>query len=205
MKLQRRYCIVSAILLFSISADAFLLLLTTSRAATTTRDAGCQRRPLLIRTAQRSSSSSNSNEEEDFFIYDQRSRLFASSWNKTDQANYLDDLTPPPINIARNSILFSENPATKRNNAFSQLWKMCLRNLPPIFTGAWPWRDASITERNPVGALYNMMLVRIPTVGIGAVYAKNLWEGHPLIMDFGQGAFEMSPVVVLSVLALILA
>ena len=45
----------------------------------------------------------------------------------------------------------------------------------------------------------------IPTIGIGIVYIKNLVEGHPLIMDFGQGAFEMSPIAVFAVLALILA
>lgn len=86
-----------------------------------------------------------------------------------------------------------------------QVWKICRQYLPPVFTGTWPWRDSDITERNPLGALYNMIVVRIPTIGIGIVYVKNLIEGHPLIMDFGQGAFEMSPLAVFAVLALILA
>ena len=60
-------------------------------------------------------------------------------------------------------------------------------------------------EHNPFGALYNMVLVRIPTIGIALVYLHNLWEGHGWIVDFGRGAFEMSPIVVLSVLAFILA
>lgn len=141
---------------------------------------------------------------EEVFIYNVKSRFLITSSNSTSH-NYLDDLTPPPINWARDSILFSENPATKRNNAAVEVWKMCRQYLPPIFTGTWPWRDVNITERNPLGALYNMIVVRIPTIGIGMVYIKNLVEDHPLIMDFGQGAFEMSPIAVFAVLALILA
>lgn len=147
---------------------------------------------------------SHNNKEEEVFTYNVKSRFLINSSNST-SANYLDDLTPPPINWARDSILFSENPATKRNNAAVQVWKICRQYLPPVFTGTWPWRDSDITERNPLGALYNMIVVRIPTIGIGIVYVKNLIEGHPLIMDFGQGAFEMSPLAVFAVLALILA
>ena len=146
----------------------------------------------------------SNNKEEEVFTYNVKSRFLINSSNST-SANYLDDLTPPPINWARDSILFSENPATKRNNAAVQVWKICRQYLPPVFTGTWPWRDSNITERNPLGALYNMIVVRIPTIGIGIVYVKNLIEGHPLIMDFGQGAFEMSPLAVFAVLALILA
>ncbi len=143
-------------------------------------------------------------DDEDVFVYDLQSRFFIDSSNST-SANYLDDLTPPPINWARDSILFSDNPATKRNNAAVDAWRLCRLYLPPVFTGTWSWRDTNITEKNPLGALYNMIVVRIPTMGIGLVYIKNLVDGHPLIMDFGQGAFEMSPIAVFAVLALILA
>ena len=132
--------------------------------------------------------------------------------------NELDDLTPPTINIARDSILFSENPSTKRNNAFLNVWISCKNNLPPIITGAWPWRikqrrsEASqdnvvvyAADENPLGAMYNMAFVRIPVIGIAIVYCYNLSHGHPLIMDLGQGTFEVSPLIVLSVLAFILA
>lgn len=157
-----------------------------------------------------SSNKSNNNniqndDGEEIFSYDQRSRFLSQSSSANITANYMDDLTPPEINWARDSILFSENPATKRNNAVVETWRLCRLYLPPVFTGTWSWRDPGITDRNPLGAIYNMIVVRIPTMGISVVYIKNLLEGHPLIMDFGQGAFEMSPVVVLSVLALILA
>ena len=112
----------------------------------------------------------------------------------------MDDLTPPPINFARDSLLFSENPATKRNNAAVHAWKACNQYLPPVFTGNWPWRNQQSMEQNPLEKLYNMVIVRIPTMGIGVVYIKNLLESHPLIMDFGQGPMEMSPIVVFSVL-----
>jgi hypothetical protein len=37
------------------------------------------------------------------------------------------------------------------------------------------------------------------------VYLYNLSQGHGLLMDFGQGTMELSPILVLSVVALILA
>jgi len=155
-------------------------------------------------------------DEEIFFRYDPYRRLShdgtkninsSKNTNATlpSSSSFLDDLTPPPFNFARDSILFSDNPATRRNNAMTQLWGVCQKYLPPVMTGTWPWRDPSIMEHNPFGALYNMVLVRIPTIGIALVYLHNLWEGHGWIVDFGRGAFEMSPIVVLSVLALILA
>lgn len=122
------------------------------------------------------------------------------------QVDYLDDLTPPPINWSRDSILFSENPATKRNNnAALDIWNWCQRSLPPPVTGVWPWREADRIAGDPLGAIYNMMVVRVPVLVVGLVYFKNLWESHPLIMDIGQGPFEVSPIVVFSVLAFILA
>jgi hypothetical protein len=128
------------------------------------------------------------------------------SSSSSTEANYIDDLTPPPINWARNSILFDENPSTKRNNnAALDAWVACQTNLPAVVTGVWPWRDASITRNNPVGAFYNMAFVRIPVIVVGILYVKNLYQGHPLIMDIGEGPFEMSPLVVVAVLALILA
>ena len=155
-------------------------------------------------------------DEEIFFRYDPHRRISHdgakhNNSNKntnttlSSSSSFLDDLTPPPFNFARDSILFSENPATRRNNAMTQLWGVCQRYLPPVMTGSWPWRDPSVMEHNPFGALYNMVLVRIPTICIALVYLHNLWEGHGWIVDFGLGAFEMSPIVVLSVLALILA
>jgi hypothetical protein len=164
----------------------------------------------------------STDEEEIFFRYDLQQRHYlsndsvrnnkrntnattASQSSSSSSSSFLDDLTPPPFNFARDSILFSENPATRRNNAMTQLWGVCQTYLPPVMTGIWPWKDPSVMERNPFGALYNMVLVRIPTIGIGLVYIHNLWDGHGWIVDFGRGAFEMSPIVVFSVLAFILA
>ena len=121
------------------------------------------------------------------------------------KANYMDDLTPPPINFARDSILFSENPTTKSNSGGLKIWQFCKQNLPPVFTGAWPWRDTQVADDNPIGGLYNMLFVRLPVIIVTAVYTKNTFESHPLVMDIGQGPVEMSPLVVYAVLALILA
>ena len=126
--------------------------------------------------------------------------------SSTDTANYyMDDLTPPSVNFKRDSILFSENPSTKSNDPALKWWNSCKAHLPPVLTGAWSWRDASVANHNPIGALYNMAFVRFPVIVVGLVYLKNLIEGHPLIMNFGYGPMEMGPIVVLAVLALILA
>jgi len=119
--------------------------------------------------------------------------------------NELDNLTPPPINLSRGSILFSENPSTKRNNAVLDLWRSCKVNLPAVITGGWPWKDSDFADDNPIAGLYNIAFVRMPVIVVGFVYGKNLLEGHPLIMDIGDGPFVMSPLVVVAVLGLILA
>jgi len=117
----------------------------------------------------------------------------------------LDNLTPPPINLARDSILFSVNPSTKRNNGVLDLWRSCKTNLPAVITGVWPWKDSDFADDNPIGGLYNITFVRMPAIVVGFVYGINLFEGHPLIVDIGNGPFVMSPLVVLAVLALMLA
>ena len=119
--------------------------------------------------------------------------------------NYMDDLTPPPINFKRDSILFSDNPSTQRKNEALDFWKYCKTNVPPVITGAWPWRSQEVADDNPIGALYNIAFVRLPVIGVLIVYIQNLLQGHPLVMDIGQGPTEISPLIVLSVLALILA
>eukprot|EP00529_Nitzschia_sp_RCC80_P027431 CAMPEP_0113464992 /NCGR_PEP_ID=MMETSP0014_2-20120614/13498_1 /TAXON_ID=2857 /ORGANISM="Nitzschia sp." /LENGTH=247 /DNA_ID=CAMNT_0000357113 /DNA_START=269 /DNA_END=1012 /DNA_ORIENTATION=- /assembly_acc=CAM_ASM_000159 len=125
--------------------------------------------------------------------------------------SYLDDLTPPPVNFARSSILFSDNPSTKaRNNKVLDVWKFCRRYLPPVFTGVWPYRAEraiQTTDANPVGALYNMVFVRTPVVVVCVTYMYQTFvEHHGLVMDLGYtGPTEINPLLVLFVLAVILA
>jgi hypothetical protein len=101
--------------------------------------------------------------------------------------------------------LFSENPSTQRNNSALDAWNAAKSNLPAFLTGAWPWRDLSVADKDPVGALYNIAMVRLPVVLVGILYGKNLIEGHPLVMDIGDGPFVMSPLIVIAVLGIILA
>lgn len=121
--------------------------------------------------------------------------------------NYLDDLTPPPINFKRDSILFSENPSTMaRNNAAKEFWELCRDQLPPVFTGVWPWRDSTIADKQPVSALYNMAFVRIPVIVLALAYTQHhVLEGNPLIMDMGEGPWKVPPYVVYAVICLVLA
>lgn len=186
----------------------FRTIVTTPTATTTPRCSSSSNSVLTRLWA--SPSSPPPDPKEEIVCYDFKPRYYYfSSQNKNDDRNitnnFLDDLTPPPVNFARDSILFSENPATRKNNAMTMAWTWCSSNLPPILTGCWPWRKTTRPSQDPFGALYNMCLVRIPTIAIGCVYLRNLLEDHPLIMDLGQGAFEMSPIVVLTVLAFILA
>lgn len=117
------------------------------------------------------------------------------------QANSVpyDDLQPPLYNLRKESLLFDENAATRKNNNAVKLWSFCKKNLPRVVHGA---REGIGPE--PIGALYNMLFVRLPAIAAGIVYAFNLSTGHPLIVDLGDGGFEMSPLVVGFVLYILL-
>jgi hypothetical protein len=144
-------------------------------------------------------------EEEETFSVDNKDSRRKDDSSADDSKYLLNDLAPPSVNFSRQSILFDDNPSTQRNNGALNLWRGAKTYLPPVFTGAWPWRDDTVADENPIAGLYNMAFVRLPVIGVGLLYGKNLVEGHPLIMDIGEGPFEMSPALVVSVLALILA
>mmetsp|Transcript_32383 Transcript_32383/g.64176 ORF Transcript_32383/g.64176 Transcript_32383/m.64176 type:complete len:188 (+) Transcript_32383:43-606(+) len=114
---------------------------------------------------------------------------------------FLDDLTPPQLDFARDSILFGEKPSTKKNNGVLMLWKGTKSILPKVVTGAW--KD-SVGEENPVGALYNVAFVRIPVILAFAVYLRNELEGRPLLVDLGYGQLAMSPLVIVGFMVIFL-
>ena len=117
------------------------------------------------------------------------------------------DLVRPPINIRKESILFGESPATARNNNISRLWKTLRQNLPYVLTGVSKDVNNELTKAiddNPIGAIYNMVFVRLPSLLAGIIYSKNLIESHPLYCDVGTGAFEIPPLFVYGLLLIIL-
>ena len=120
---------------------------------------------------------------------------------ETDDKYELDDLKPPSVSFTRNSVLFGENPPTQRNNGPLWLWRGVKSILPPFATGAW---DEGKGDATPVEHLYNLLFVRMPTVLMGMFYMRNLSMGHPLVMNYGDGFFEVTPLVVLCVFLLIL-
>lgn len=137
-------------------------------------------------------------------------RTSAPSWltsaqndetDKNDDSE-LDDLTPPSISFTRNSLLFGDTPPTQRNNGPLRLWQGTKSVLPPVVTGAWG--DEGQGDTKPVEHLYNLMFVRAPTVLMGGVYIRNLLLGHGLIMNVGEGLFEVPPVIVFGIIAIIL-
>jgi hypothetical protein len=111
------------------------------------------------------------------------------------------DLMYPPINIRKESMLFGDNPATTKNNNALRLWKTLKERLPFVVTGA---RKPNTADDNPIGALYNIVFVRLPVIVAGVVYGKNLVEGHPLIVDVGDGPFTVNSLIVLAVFYVIL-
>lgn len=126
--------------------------------------------------------------------------LRASSDDNNNDA-HLDDLKPPLINWRRESILFGTSPATQKNNNALRLWRHLKSTLPPLITGAYRKTTA---DENPIGALFNMLFIRMPILAAGVLYIVNQVNGHPLVMDVGSGPFEVNPVLVAGVLYLML-
>jgi hypothetical protein len=108
----------------------------------------------------------------------------------------------PAVNVRKESILFGEDPATVASNNSLRLWKLMKKRLPYIFTGVKATSDVS--DFNPMGGIYNVIFVRLPTILAGCVYVKNLVEGHPLVVDVGDGPFAVNPLAVAGVLYIIL-
>ena len=134
-------------------------------------------------------------------------RLYASddggypAATDTDDKYELDDLQPPSVSFTRNSVLFGENPPTQRNNGPLWLWRGAKSILPSFATGAW---DEGKGDATPVEHLYNLLFVRMPTVLMGILYMRNLSMGHPLVMNYGDGFFEVPPLGVRCVFLVLL-
>jgi hypothetical protein len=102
------------------------------------------------------------------------------------------ELQAAPINVRKQSLLFGERPSTVADNEILHLWRAAKARLPVILTGA---RRVDTADENPIGGLYNMMFVRLPTLLAGLVYDKNVLQGHPLVVDIGDGPFIVHPLV----------
>jgi len=133
-----------------------------------------------------------------------KQKLDRKSFQYNNVAEGYSDLQPPVFNLRRESLLFDENATTLQDNNVQRLWDACYRNLPYVVHGARPERNG-VTD--PLAALYNMIFVRLPVLGAGLIYAYNQASGHPLIVDLGivgDGAFELSPLLVALLLWIIL-
>lgn len=111
------------------------------------------------------------------------------------------DLMFPAITLRKESILFGENPTTRKNSNALRAWRATKQFLPFVVTGA---RTPTTADDNPIAGFYNMIFVRVPTIAAGLVYVKNSLTGHPLVIDVGFGASEVNPVIVGAVLFAIL-
>jgi hypothetical protein len=111
------------------------------------------------------------------------------------------ELRAAPINVRKQSLLFGERPSTVADNEILHLWRAAKVRLPAILTGA---RRVDTADENPIGGLYNMIFVRLPTLLAGLVYGKNVLQGHPLVVDIGDGPFIVHPLLVGGILYAIL-
>ena len=87
-----------------------------------------------------------------------------------------------------------------------KIWRATKEFLPAVLTGAWS-QDRG--DENPGAALYNMFIVRLPTIICGIWYLKGLVTspgsgGFSLDFGFGTDVVEGGPIVVVVVLYLIL-
>eukprot|EP00548_Thalassiothrix_antarctica_P002446 CAMPEP_0194144096 /NCGR_PEP_ID=MMETSP0152-20130528/13175_1 /TAXON_ID=1049557 /ORGANISM="Thalassiothrix antarctica, Strain L6-D1" /LENGTH=194 /DNA_ID=CAMNT_0038843787 /DNA_START=50 /DNA_END=634 /DNA_ORIENTATION=+ len=142
------------------------------------------------------SGASKSNEE-NIINDDDEDQTYSFS---TSSAKYVIDsgLIPPPINIKKESILFDDSSATADNNNALKIWKGMKARFPRVLTGA---SSSEIGNDNPIGAIYNTLFVRMPVVLSGILYSKNLFiDGHPLVVDFGEGPITMNPLIVFAFL-----
>lgn len=93
----------------------------------------------------------------------------------------------------------------ERDNGTLLVWRSLKQTLPPIVTGAW---NGSEGDDNPLGAMYNLVFVRVVTLLCSAWYVRAglLGEGGgSFSLDFGIGGpIEVPPVGVALVVARIL-
>ena len=84
------------------------------------------------------------------------------------------------------------------------VWKGLKAVLPPIVTGAWKGSEG---DDNPLGAMYNLVFVRVVTLACTAWYVKGICGegGGAFSLDFGVGGpVEIPPIGVALVVARIL-
>jgi hypothetical protein len=109
-----------------------------------------------------------------------------------------EELAQPFFALQRKSLLFDDDD--KSSNGVAdwpvRLWQGAITRLPQVVTGAQNQGDNNNTSQEALGRLYNVIFVRLPILCAGLVYGTNEATGHPLVVDVGQGPFEISPLVV---------
>ena len=110
-------------------------------------------------------------------------------------------LLPPQRTRRRRTIVRNDN---FDDGAARGAWRTLKATLPPLVTGAWGDGDG---DDDPLGALSNIALVRLPTLALAAYYAQyQITDGSPLVVDFGVSDIPtiVPPGVVWTVLGLLL-
>ena len=192
------------LLLFFVTVEPFRTTTPSTMipSATTGSTAHCSISPPLFATSE-NNENENLDDNDDEVYYEVPKTITRS------EADYMDDLTPPPVNFARNSILFSDNPVTKKNNSALSVWLFTRTYLPAVVSGAWPWKDLPRLDDRPIESLYNTVFVRLPLCAVAGTYVYHkLVDQQDLVMDFGFDPFAgpqpINPIIVVGVLFLIL-
>ena len=138
----------------------------------------------------------------DTVVTGRRRRGHATVQLKQENLDDLDELARPRVSLSRSSVLFDDSAQTQANNQMLDIWRESKALLPAIVTGAW---DKQAGDARPFEHLYNLVFVRLPTILAGLVYTKNLSEGHPLIISFGDSSNrEVPPLIVFCIIGAIL-
>ena len=89
----------------------------------------------------------------------------------------------------------------ENDDPYLPIWIEIKNLLPAIVTGAY---NDQIGNSNARGAIYNLIVVRFPTIVIGLWFAQHIAQGGGMSMDFGFGPVEVSETAIAFAVFLIL-
>jgi hypothetical protein len=90
------------------------------------------------------------------------------------------------------------------DNLSLSLWLKIKETLPPLVHGSWM---SNAGDDNPLGAIYNLIFVRIPTISVAAIYSYQLISNSEFQMtfDFGYGPVLIpSPIIAFAFVLILL-
>ena len=101
----------------------------------------------------------------------------------------------------RNMIRSRRMDNNENDDPYLPIWIEIKKFLPAVVTGAY---NDQIGNSNARGAIYNLIVVRFPTIIMGLWFAQHIAQGGGMSMDFGFGPVEVSETAIAFAVFLIL-